>query len=395
MVKEVSPTAATTYYALGHLGDANIAVRQDRCIMVRNRNAGCAKCADACTSGCIAYQNGSLIVNKDKCIGCGTCATVCPTCAIEALNPSDSELMNHAVNAGIKNGRIVVAACENVLQNAGIDIQYDDPQAPWVQVVCLGRIDESFLAGMAEHGMKRVLLVHGMCETCEHKTGFEVVQRVCETTNTLLEAWNVRFPVELIDEFPKGYASESLRDGKHQNAEKPCQKEPLLAQEQTGSLPSGSQEKPHYLKVMADGTLPHFIPDRRERLLNSLAALGEPKDAVLATRLWGHVEIDTQKCNSCRMCATFCPTGAISKYSCADGSIGLEHYAGDCVKCLCCQNICRPQALQVEDTVTTTDIVGGEAVKIPLNPVAILKGTPAGMAQSMRALLGMEEVFDR
>ena len=68
----------------------------------------------------------------------------------------------------------------------------------------------------------------------------------------------------------------------------------------------------HSLHVMKDGTLPHFIPDRRERLLDALAQLGEPAGGKLATRLWGAVVIDGTKCVSCRMCATFCPTGAIA-----------------------------------------------------------------------------------
>ena len=39
----------------------------------------------------------------------------------------------------------------------------------------------------------------------------------------------------------------------------------------------GIEEKSEsrFQKVMEDGTLPHFIPDRRELLLNSLSSLGE------------------------------------------------------------------------------------------------------------------------
>ena len=79
----------------------------------------------------------------------------------------------------------------------------------------------------------------------------------------------------------------------------------------------------HSLHVMKDGTLPHFIPDRRERLLDALAQLGSLRGGKLETRLWGAVVIDGTKCVSCRMCATFCPTGAIAKFDDADGTLGV------------------------------------------------------------------------
>ena len=107
-----------------------------------------------------------------------------------------------------------------------------------------------------------------------------------------------------------------------------------------GALVVDARDVGRYLKVMDDGTLPHFIPDRRERLLDSLAALGEPEDVMVDTRLWGHVVIDTDACASCQMCAVFCPTGALAKFTDADGTFGVEHRPSDCVKCRSCEAIC-------------------------------------------------------
>ena len=149
---------------------------------------------------------------------------------------------------------------------------------------------------------------------------------------------------------------------------------------------------------MADGTLPHFVPDRRERLLDALADLGEgPTDsqAMARTRLWGHVVIDTGKCTSCRMCATFCPTGAIVKFDTPDGTFGIDHYAADCVKCLCCQTICRSQAIVVEDTVPANVLVNAVPERHIMRPVRVPKGGVHSIMNSMRDLLGLPEVFER
>ena len=151
--------------------------------MVRNRNAGCMKCADACTSGCISFKGGSLTVTKEKCIGCGTCATVCPTCAIEARKPSDAELIAKTVAFAQANNGVAAIACECACDTGNT-------------VVCLGRLDESFLACLAERGIRHIVLTHGACETCEHKTGYATVQAVCETIKTLFDAWNIDFNIE-------------------------------------------------------------------------------------------------------------------------------------------------------------------------------------------------------
>lgn len=64
---------------LGEIESDAIAVHEERCISVRNRNADCLRCVEACTSGALAYRAGELLVEPERCIGCGTCATACPT----------------------------------------------------------------------------------------------------------------------------------------------------------------------------------------------------------------------------------------------------------------------------------------------------------------------------
>ena len=72
-----------------------IVVHRERCAKVRNRNVACLKCADACTSGCIALVDGELRVDAAGCIGCGVRDCV-PTSALEARNPSDAQLAQRA-----------------------------------------------------------------------------------------------------------------------------------------------------------------------------------------------------------------------------------------------------------------------------------------------------------
>ena len=454
----------TVTRALQALQSDHVHVCQERCLLVRNRNAECLRCAQACTSGCISYneQTKMLDIDQARCVGCGTCATACPTCALEARDPNDTELLARlqgALTASASKRVAIVCEKAGIAQNECT-----------VRLTCLGRIDESALIQLAAWGAREVTLTCGACNACEHKPGRTVVEEVCESANTLLGLWDGTMHVELKE---VGCATEETephaqgtnagsastqsanrqvdqqiqtagagRTATHGQIAQVDQQIQTACAEKTATQSAIEQvnqliqstgagkvaehdtatrdgDRPNLsteasddkaaatdqvdrplkrLKVMADGTLPHFVPDRRERLLDALADLGEgPTDsqAMARTRLWGHVVIDTDKCTSCRMCATFCPTGAIVKFDAPDGTFGIDHYAADCVKCLCCQTICRSQAIVVEDTVPANVLVNAVPERHVMHPVRVPKGGVHSIMNSMRDLLGLPEVFER
>ena len=412
----------TVTRALQALQSDHVHVCQERCLLVRNRNAECLRCAQACTSGCISYNEQTKMIDIDqaRCVGCGTCATACPTCALEARDPNDTELLaclQGALNASASKRVAIVCEKAGIAQNECT-----------VRLTCLGRIDESALLQLAAWGAREVTLTCGACNACEHKPGRTVVEEVCESANTLLGLWDGTMHVELKEVGPAAEptglpAQETRADrtathgkiaqvdqqiqtacagkvAEHDTATRDGDRPNLSAEASDDKAAATDQvDRPlKRLKVMADGTLPHFVPDRRERLLDALADLGEGptnSQTMARTRLWGHVVIDTDKCTSCRMCATFCPTGAIVKFDAPDGTFGIDHYAADCVKCLCCQTICRSQAIVVEDTVPANVLVNAVPERHVMHPVRVPKGGVHSIMNSMRDLLGLPEVFER
>ena len=157
---------------LADVDSAAIRVRQERCAKVRNRNVACLKCAEACTSGCIALVDDRLMVDASKCVGCGTCATVCPTCALEARNPSDAQLARSCLSA--RCGDEVVVVCEQVRQ--ALKGLLDESRA--AAVVCAGRIDEALACTLAAEGVRRVHVVCGRCVRCDQRHGLDVARMV-------------------------------------------------------------------------------------------------------------------------------------------------------------------------------------------------------------------------
>ena len=378
-----------------------VKAHQNRCVVVRNRNAGCTRCADACTSGAIALVDNEVVITPDKCIGCGTCATVCPTCALESATPNDAELMQSCVAAARLTEGEVVIVCEQLLEAAGDLFEHEKV----AQVVCLGRIDESLLISLVTAGAEGISLVKANCEECEHCVGLKTAEAVVETTNTLLDTWNNPLHVEILSFLPEALLPEE------ELGYDPSRRSFFLgmsgkAKTVASKIMDGSVKKalnieevaePRYQKVMADGTLPHFIPDRRERLLDQLAKFGEPKDAVIQVRLWGQVIIDTDLCNGCTMCTTFCPTSALVKQfeEGTDKLTALEHYPGDCVKCLCCQDICPQAALVVSDNVWARDLLSGYVDRYEISETIFENDHTHLILSKMQKLLGLKEMREQ
>jgi NAD-dependent dihydropyrimidine dehydrogenase PreA subunit len=370
------------------LDGAAIHVQQLRCVKVRNRNVKCLRCVDACTSGCLSLIDGQLVVDERKCVGCGTCAPVCPTGALESRNPSDVELLNRCIDA-CDGGRLVLI-CELAYQALAKGIHSEK----CARMVCAGRIDESLLCELASRGIDTVHIVCGLCENCEQKNGRETASLVADTANTLLWAWDMSMTILVSSELP-GYvvrddgdsaATQALltRYFSTQRANKPVNN--ASGQESKGSSwsgrsPHGFAERMH---VKRDGTLPHCIPDRREQLLCCLSARGKPRQSFISTRLWGMVEIDDSRCVSCQMCATFCPTGAIARFEDEDGTFGVDHYPGDCVKCRSCEDICMQRAITVLDEVPPEYLLEGAVCRHVMKPREVGLDSPHQMRDTMQ-----------
>lgn len=383
------------------LQSINIAVDQNRCVLVRNKNASCLKCAEACTSDCISTdERGQLILRTDECIGCGTCATACPTGALTPQNPTDRELFEACVTAlQAAEGRVAIV-CENMLQAA--EGLYDPARV--VGVTCLGRVDESLIVLLARAGAKRVVLVEGTCEGCRSNPGSAMAAAVCDTANALLATWGASAVAEVSQKLPafakrgdeaafnegrRAFLSDMIgtaRDVTRASAE--------VAVRDALDIHEKDAEEPLFQKVGDDGTLPHALPNRRTRLLKGLASLGEPEDVMIGTRLWGHVIIDAARCDSCQMCATFCPTGALRKFTEADGAFGIDHFPARCVKCRCCADICPEGAISISEEVFAVDLTANASERYEMRPRDVALG-PHQMFNSYKKLLDFDYIYER
>jgi len=404
---------STMMMAIKGIESDTLAVHQERCVKVRNRNASCRRCADACTSGALSFNENTLLVSAEHCIGCGTCATVCPTAALEARNPTDVELMHTCVEVLRAGSCEVTIACEPKLE--ALKHSYD--QSRVIEVRCLGRVDESALVCLVALGAQSITLLHGGCDDCPNGKGVSTYLLVQDTFDTLMRSWGHVNPLTITDELPHTFKLSrrearatgdidglsrrqlftQLKQGAQRTvvdmAEKHLPSVPALGQVQK-SMEQETTNIP-VIRVMRDGTLPHFIPSRRERLLDKLDHLGQPQVEYLETRLWGHISFNDKLCNSCRMCATFCPTEAIYKFDDPNGSFGIEHYPSDCVQCRLCEDICPTGAITLESRVPVKELVEGVIETHVMKPLTRIPSAPDSIMVSIKQLFNDTNINDR
>ena len=387
------------------LESQSLAVQPSRCVVVRNRNASCRRCAEACPTGAIRVEGNDLAVAPEHCVGCGTCATVCPTAALESKKPDDKELLRAAVAAMQANDGAAVIM--DAAMQAVAEGKYDPAKV--VVVKSLGRVDESLIAVLAAGGATSIVLVAGPVEDASAASD-RTAQLVCDTAALLLETWGSDVSVKLTSKLPRSVRRtepaefDTGRRGFFSSVRDEARAAAAITAEHVVREKLGAEEpeEPKFAKVAEDGTLPHFLPERRGRLLLALSNLGSPEDVMIDTRLFGHVIIDGEKCTSCQMCATFCPTEAIRKFGDAATAaetgkpFGIDHYTGRCVQCHCCEDICPTGALTLSTDVFATDVTKrGRSERIPMKPRKRKVNDPKSIVNAMRDLLGVPNVYER
>ena len=403
-----------------------LAVEPQRCVLVRHRNGECLCCTAVCTTGAISLGEEGIVVSPEKCIGCGTCASACPTGCLTAANPTDEELFGAVEAALAENEGRVAIACERAFAMAsGNRMKRDSCDAtapsfvpgkiagatsdgrPLVGVVCLGRVDESLLVEATARGARSIQLISGPCESCPHRCGGALSDEIIVSAETLLAALGTPSPIDRIRlqhasdtrEILRLRPTASAQDDTNAvnaatvaDASEDCLSEsgyPVAPP--TGESQQDSRE-PQFAHVQADGTLPHFVPERRLRLFNSLKALGTPAAPTVTTRLWGQVTIDTELCRSCRMCTVFCPTGALTRFDAANDAFGVEHRSALCMQCRLCETICPEQAITVAEEVSADEFLSGKKFRFTMQPIGWNPGAEGSIASRMARFIKVDNL---
>ena len=412
------------------LFEEGIVVSPEKCI-------GCGTCASACPTGCLTAANptdeelfgaveAALAENE------GRVAIACERAFAMASGNRMKRDSCDATAPSFVPGKIAGATSDG---------------RPLVGVVCLGRVDESLLVEATARGARSIQLISGPCESCPHRCGGALSDEIIVSAETLLAALGTPSPIDRIrlqhasdtreilrlrptasaqDDMAnataaaevsgdmgrsdrassaagiEGSSTQGAIDPNAFDTSEDCLSEsecpvapPTEESQQDRSAPEESQadsHEPHFAHVQSDGTLPHFVPERRLRLFNSLKALGTPAAPTVTTRLWGQVTIDTELCRSCRMCTVFCPTGALTRFDAANDAFGVEHRSALCMQCRLCEAICPEQAIAVAEEVSTDEFLSGKKFRFTMQPIGWNPGAEDSIASRMARFIKVDNL---
>lgn len=356
----------------------SVIAMEDRCVAVRNRNAKCHKCVDACMVDAITVEKNKIAIDAGACMGCGACVAVCPTAAIEGLDPMDEELAASLASSVGQAQGIAVVACARMAAR-----QLGDPDA-YATVPCLGRVDEALFTGLAARGMEDIVLVDGDCSTCKYGKVSPLVDDTVESAARLFELCGSGAIITRTSEFPPEVKAQDARKAVgaarrsfFTSAGGYARNVAMTAAEKAMDEALNRMKEQKLLTLRdrlgagKSGKLPTFEAERNMRILDDLCAMGEPVLPELDTRLFGMVAIDVEKCSGCGMCVTFCPTGAL-RHSETDepadeGREYLEFQAADCTQCRLCLDACLRSCMEVTSKVPADELFDFEPrlIEIP------------------------------
>ena len=352
----------------------SIAVMRDRCAAVRHRRSSCRKCVEVCPSAAIDVGGNEVTVDAGACVSCGACAGICPTEAFVSIDPTDSDLSGAAVSAMMAADGRAVFACARAASKRRAD------PSTYVEVPCLPRINEAVMLEAAARGASDILLVDGDCATCKFRDCSRIVDETVSEANNLLATHGSSVEAKRATGFPESLLVEgadslfgSTRRSFFSDAVGSAKEAAMAAAKVTVTQELGFEHRDaaigERLRVGKGGTLPQIRAERHEAAINALDALGSPVVEYLESRLFGSVVIDAETCNSCGMCVTFCPTGALRRDG--SGKPGdrlryIEFQACDCVQCGLCVDVCWKGAVTLSSRVDTNQLFDFEPVVFDL-----------------------------
>ena len=313
-------------------------VEQALCSRFRTPKSACTTCVERCPTAAIRIEDRGAEI-AGTCQGCGVCFAVCPNGAFRITGKDDQTLL-----AAIRE--------RSAMPPVTFRIRCARAEAPADLVVpCLGRVTEVLLLEPLRLGASATEIAEPPCEACAFACAVADVPKLLRRTRALSEF--------------VGCGSDAIKRrrvplrSRPEMDESPVTRRDFLramrgqtAGVSTASLTEDSSRNGEGRPSFWDLLEQHRDSPKRSLLLECLrgfpvrdagspAPLAEvlPPDALLA-------ELSvTARCTGCRVCATLCPTGALTaRWTEQEFVLGFRPWA--CTNCGVCAKVCGPRAIR-------------------------------------------------
>ncbi len=272
-------------------------------------------------------------IDERSCIGCGACTAVCPT---QALTETTDLIRSVGRTCRSIDGGLTLACSANPYPSSGSVVELG---------ACLASLDAPALIEFSAGGTRPVFLDGRRCPECPIGSLAEQIGVAVTEANLVLAAVN-RPPVIEMLESPSAMESAIAGSGERIGGTHLSRR---------GLLGLLGGDKAGISNCRSSPEVPPAVPGRRRRLLGSFRAWEVADHAELETAgtSFASVEVDPMTCSMCGLCATFCPTGALTMVEDVEspGEVILGFTASFCLDCGICSVACPEQAIGFGPTV--------------------------------------------
>lgn len=318
---------------------------------------GCNVCLTACHHGAVIQGADGVQIDHRVCVECGACLGSCPTGALQYKRFSDAAFVEYFRTFSLPPGTTVVLGEEEELHKywwQSGDKRHE--HVFFMEYPTINALHAMHFLLLYAMGAKQILLLGQ--ESSSLKSQIDL-------SNTLLQSL---FKQEQVIRLSKRSELNSIFD-EHGNAE----------------------------------SLTHYYHDfsyanRRQKtidLVQFLRAQSDVEPAGIATKYFGEIICDEERCTQCLACVNECRMEALVADS---DSYSLKHTSVRCVQCGLCVTVCPEEALTMKPGLVVQDAFFTEKIVAQAEPARCkgcgkIFGTRKSLEKVM-AILSSKNLWD-
>jgi ferredoxin len=346
------------------INNHHMAIENRLCSRFRTSKSDCSLCADLCPVNAISISEKGAEI-QGGCIDCGVCISACPNGAF-MINGRDDKKIIGEIGARVKGQGLKVFR---------VSCEHGDGSSDLI-VPCLSRLTEALLLAPVKTGVSTIEILRPSCKKCPNKKAASHLDRVVKQVRSIYEMLGIKKESILVlsSEFREKRISETTPRNaevrtisrreffgsvRHKAMEVAAASIPDVENKDNGNkelFREAIQKRPENVKRLM---LLESIMEMGSRLNGQRFTDGKA-EAMSDGSIIAELEVGS-KCTACGVCATLCPTGAITQQW-TEGHYNLSYKPALCTNCSVCVSACMPKAIKIKERASLSLLLGMDEV---------------------------------